>query len=332
MPRPLPLFPLLIVLPLLLAACGSVSSEQKSQLASYQHNARLYWEAGKLENSLGLIDKGLEIDPYDYQLRTLRGAILLRQSGTLSATDSRKLEAAMQELAEVYAMRSPSQHDPQLLFWYGRALLHQGMRINSEALRLRSQAQQSAEAADRRKLSDDADSLQRQARQTLDTARTMFLTLLERGNLPRESHKHLVQIADACNRPDEVVEHAKAYFVQLQKDRELVEKRMLETAVVGYEQELLGQRRALRDEEIMARVLLANFHVDRSEYEAALEHLDIVLQLDPTRSNDYYNRGAVLRHLGREEQAKNDYRKFLATSTLPATSPKKLEALRVLEQ
>jgi hypothetical protein len=39
--------------------------------------------------------------------------------------------------------------------------------------------------------------------------------------------------------------------------------------------------------------------------------------MDPTRSTDYYNRARAYEKLGRNEDARRDYEKFLGTTKLP---------------
>ena len=60
---------------------------------------------------------------------------------------------------------------------------------------------------------------------------------------------------------------------------------------------------------------------------AALEHALLylhdnrVLELDPSRSVDYFNRGKVLLELRRNEDAKEDFRRFLRLTNLPPDLP-----------
>lgn len=327
MPR-LPRFPFVACSVLVFAACVSKRSEEKKQLASHQHNAMLYWEGGKLDQAMQLVERGLEIDPGDYKLNALRGTILLRRSTGLGATDHKKLEEAADALAEVYDTRDVSRHEPFLLFFYALALERQGLRFAGEAVRLREIAARtpSQEASDRR------DEEQRKAEEKFALATELLESLVARGEMARMSHYHLLQIAVSLQDGARALHHEKEYLKRLERDRSDLEKAIQTTTVALYEQERLRQREALFSEEIAVRNVLAEFHFDRRDYENALAHLDAVLRLDPTRSVDYYNRGRVLRELGRGEAAKDDFRKFLATSTLPASSQKKIDALQALEQ
>ena len=80
------------------------------------------------------------------------------------------------------------------------------------------------------------------------------------------------------------------------------------------------------------RALYANWLFDRKQLEGTLSQLNRVLELDPKRSNDYYNRGRVLLKLERKDAAKSDFRMFLATSSLPDDNDKKTFAVHALRQ
>ncbi|MGK0300101.1 MAG: Tfp pilus assembly protein PilF, partial [Planctomycetota bacterium] len=70
------------------------------------------------------------------------------------------------------------------------------------------------------------------------------------------------------------------------------------------------------------------FH--RKNFNDALAQMEAVVKLDPTRSDNYYNRGRVRLELKQVDDAKSDFRRFLATSQLPASSSKKSFATKVL--
>ena len=49
----------------------------------------------------------------------------------------------------------------------------------------------------------------------------------------------------------------------------------------------------------------------------SLAQLDALIEMDPTRSTDYYNRARILEALGRTEPARRDFDKFLSSTRLP---------------
>ena len=80
------------------------------------------------------------------------------------------------------------------------------------------------------------------------------------------------------------------------------------------------------------RTVVAEFHYTRKHYKLAEEQLTKVLEIDPGRFIDYYNRGRVLLELGRVEDAKKDFRRVLADPSIPASSEKAAFALQTIDK
>jgi tetratricopeptide (TPR) repeat protein len=332
------------LLPLLLCACSSVSSEQRDQLALHQRNAKFYLEGNKLDQALQQIERGLEIEPDDYSLNAMRGAVLLRSSGSSLGTDHRLLDEATDQLAKVYDFRSIGRHEPYLLFDYARALQKQGRRHLGEAVRLRDQATRApgsgtvaaeastAPAPTADELRERADAEQEIATSQLTQARELLESLVERGEILLQCHLHLVLIAQDLRDDELFRRHEATYLEQIKLDQTRVRREIERTSTPSWEQEQLAALRTMRDQELEMRSLFALFHWQRKEHEAALEHLNRVLEIDPARSTDYYNRGRVLLDLERRDDAKADFRKFLATTDLPSSSEKKTFAAQALAQ
>lgn len=318
-----------VVLLLLLCGCSSLSHEEQQLLSSHQRNAKYYLEGGRLDQALNQVDRGLAIAPDDYQLRAMRGTVLLRQSGSALSTDHRLLDEATRSLTEVYESRSPTRHEPFVLLPYALALQKQGRRRLGEELRLRGQASRSP---DQESLLAQAEAQRAEAIELLTRARGVLDVLIERGELPRTAWNHKLQIAQDLGDDKAFVDAAHAYLDQAAKDQIAVRREIDRTLVPAYETERVQQLRALENEELEVRSLLADHHYTREQFHAALSQLDRVLELAPQRSTDYYNRGRVLMALGRGAEAKADFRKFLATSTLPPSSDKVTLATKALDQ
>ncbi|MGE3170998.1 MAG: hypothetical protein AB7O97_00125 [Planctomycetota bacterium] len=311
---------LLLLLPLL-AACSSLSSEDAQQLAAYQRRAGIYFEGGKYDQALGQVQRGLELDADDYKLRSIRAAILLRTSGPAGGREHPRLDASLDEFAEVFAQRSPSRHDRHVLFYYALAREKQGMRKLSEAARVdRTQP--------------DADELTATAtaasEAAFEGAVELLSVLLERGEIPRLCHFHLLQIAAARGDSAGILAHGDAYLTAAAAEQERVELELDQTTVYGYEQDRKRSLEALRQQEVAVRTMMAQQLYQKGDYAAALPHVDAVLRIDPSRSDDHYNRGLILLELGRIDAAKADMRTFLATTSLPPDSPKVVDAVQAL--
>lgn len=314
---------------LLLCACSSLSYEDRDQLALNQRNAQYYYEGNRLDQAMGQCERGLEIDPDDYKLNTIKGAILLKTSGSALGQDHRMLDEATAVLAQVYESRSPNRHEPSLLMTYALALQKQGRRHLGEAVSLRDQA---TRAQDKQPLLDQASRAQEQANDKLVQARDLLEVLIERGELLRLCHYHTLLIAQDLRDTEAFDAAAKAYLEQLAKEQEAVERNITQTPIPGFEQEQLQLRQTLKQEELEVRVLLAEQHYLRKQYEPALAMLDRVLEIDPSRSVDYYNRGRLLLELNRQQDAKEDFKRFIQTTNLPADNQKRTFAATVLKQ
>lgn len=319
------LFPLL----LLLCACSSLSSDQRKELAGFQARAKHYWENGSLDQAMGQIEKGLALAPDDYLLGSLKGAILLKTSASALGTDHRRLDEATAVLGAVFEQRAANRHERYLLFDYARALQKQGRRHLGEAVRLHGEAQRSPTPAPLREQAAASDG---KAQELLGQAAELLSVLLERGELALLAHYHLLLIAQ--DRRDDAAfgKHAADYLAQMQKEQTEVGRQIAQARNLAFEQERTRALRALKVEEMEVRALLAEHHYDRQQFADALVMLNRVLEVDPSRSTDYYNRGRVLQALGKAAEAKADFRKFLATTTLPAGNEKITAATLALDQ
>ncbi|MCR9244120.1 MAG: hypothetical protein NXI31_03755 [bacterium] len=301
----------------LLSSCMSLSSDEQAQLADFQRRAKLYWEGNRLNQALGQIDRGLEIEPEDYTLRTMQATILLRQSPSSQGTDHAQLDRAAKVFEEVYETRDPQRHDRGLLFNFALALQKQARRYSGEATRLKARGRIDS-TVDPKAVAE----LRQRADERFGRAKELLLVLVDNGELLRLAHYHLLLGARDTNDHAGVIEHSKKYFKFSSGGQAYAKAEISRTNEPGYEQDKKAQLAVLRREELEVRSLLAEYHYARDEYTAALPMLDRVLEIDPARSTDYYNRGRVLLNLGQTGKAKADFRKFLATTDLPATSEK----------
>ena len=99
---------------LLLCGCKTTTLEQQEMLTACQRNAPIYFEGGKLEQAMIQAERGLEIDPDDYKLNAIKGAILLRASEdnpklldeATSALDTESEVAVQRALSELMRGRT----------------------------------------------------------------------------------------------------------------------------------------------------------------------------------------------------------------------------------
>lgn len=312
-------------LSILLCACSSLSSQERDQLASFQRRAKLYYEGNKLEQAMDQVERGLALDAEDYNLLVLQGAILLRASGNARSGDYRLLDEATTKLAAVFDMRRQTRHEPALLFHYALALQQQARRKLATAQDLLAKNDRKQEDI------DGAAAARKAAAEQFGQANTMFATLQDRGELLRLCHYHQLLAARDLGDDAGIAAHEKAYLDQMKLDQAATQKAITDANEPGYEMLKRQELASLLREEIDVRSLLGDYHyrrgeADPKEYPIALEMLDRVLELDRKRSTDYYNRGRVHLQLGQDEAAKEDFKKFLATTDLPASSDKAIFA------
>ncbi|MCK5942582.1 MAG: hypothetical protein KAI24_11465 [Planctomycetes bacterium] len=311
---------------LLLCGCSTLSPEQEEMLVTCKRNAPIYFEGGKLEQAMIQVERGLDIDPEDYKLNAIKGAILLRAS----ERNPKLLDRATRQLEVVFERRSPLRHEPYVLLYYGLAQQKQGLRSLGEAIRLEDRARRTPDKRD--ELLAQAQQQREQAEQRLEDADGLLQHLLDLGALLRVTHKHRLQIALQRRDDKQFEESAKAFLKESAKEQAVVRAKVENTLTPQFEAEQTALLQDLRAEEIEVRALYADWLFDRRQLEATLAQLDRVLELDPKRANDYYNRGRVLMALERKDAAKRDFRLFLSMSQLPDDNDKKTYAVHALQQ
>lgn len=304
------------------------SQDEQERLAAHQRRAALYFDGGKLEQALLQTERGLDIDPDDYKLNVMKGAILMRAT----ANNPQVVDQAAQVLERVYDWRSPGYHEPNMLFFYALARQKQGLRDLAESIRADERATRTTDDEEKARLIQNAAALRERSNQRLVQADGLLDHLESNGDLVRLTQKHKLQIARQLGNDDEFETSAKAFLTENAEEIKRVKQQVEKTTVPAYEQQMLRDLRQLQDEDLDVHSLLADFYYDRGNTAAALEHLDHVLAQDPKRTSEYYNRGRVLLEMGRIERAQADFRIFLAMSQLPPTNERMTFAAEALRK
>ena len=181
-------------------------------------------------------------------------------------------------------------------------------------------------------MKDKAKADREQATALLVTADGLLAELVQRGELLRLAHNHRLQIALQRGDDPAFLTESTAYLKQAEEAQKVTKKRIEGTKNVDFENEQFAVLRQLRDEELQVRTLVAEFHYSRRQFKEALVQLDRVLQADPRRFVDYYNRGRVLLELGEPDRAKSDFRRFLADPSIPTSSEKAAFAMKAIDR
>ena len=148
--------------------------------------------------------------------------------------------------------------------------------------------------------------------------------------MPKEELNHRMQVARQLGDDKEFEESAKAFFEITANEQKFVDSEVKRTPTPDYEDAQYTALKQLEQEEVDVRALVADWYFHRKNYREALKHINRALQLEPTRSDNYYNRGRLYVELKDLDSAKADFRRFLATSQLPPTSQKMTYATKTL--
>lgn len=327
---------------LLASACGvfGLSTEDRANLADHQERASLYWSANRLPQALDQVRRGLEIDPHDYRLNSVKGYCLMRQAKDprFASTPARRralLDDALVAFDATLALRALDRHGPQVLL--GDALLHEEL-----ARFMLEEKQQTEEESKRREINAQERALlqvrleeyENEMARHLARAERDLQVLLTRGDTVRLAHKHMLSVKSLKGDYAGAVEHGQKFLEQVSQEQSAKQKVFETTLQVGREERAAQELTDLVNDELTVRSQLANLHYDRERYGLAVVELDHILTMDPSRSADYYNRANALYKAGRLDDAYLDVQKFLATHSLPAghaTLVRAHEMLRKIE-
>lgn len=329
--RPMLRVLLLLLLTSLLTACGvffGLSSEEEANLARYQRNAATYYGGGEFGRALDQARRGLEIDPEDYKLHLIKAWCALRQS----QFDERRLEEATKAFDYVLSLRSSGDQDPQARLGYGAAHGKLAFELRRQADRLRTEAERlQLEGADLEERLAQATELDKESVRHFDLAEIELERLLDSGDLQLEAHYHLMYVSVWRDRHEEAVAHGSRYVERVGTLQAGIRGKLEETMLVDYERDLRIRLQKRLDQEVEVRAFLANLHFKDGHYELVVEQLDAVLLENPGRFNEFFNRARALHLLGRNEEAKRDFERFLISTNLPRENPQVKSALAALK-
>ena len=294
---------------------GGLTDEEQDDLAQFQANAQAYYHGQRYDQALDMVRKGLDIDAENYKLMSVAGWCYLQTA----ERDSRRLREAERYFDSVFAQRDPSDHEPHALLGYAATK----QRLGREHARLADTLRREAETRDLSTTEQTirtarADEHSQRARSYWSEAVRTLQQLIERQDLLRFAHKLLMETYVEIGDYEKAVEQGDLCLQQNKTEQASENARIRETPSVQVEQASRAMLRELIDQEVRVRAALAEMHFRRQAYELAVEQLDALLLIDPTRSTDYYNRADALERLGRSEEARRDYEKFLGTTRLPS--------------
>jgi tetratricopeptide (TPR) repeat protein len=308
-----------LALPFLAGGCGSMSNEDRMVASVYLENAAQYYDAGQYERAIHQWARVLEMDASDDRAR-LGTAMAHYQLGRLDSGDGVKnLAAAESRLTELrdgglgemswkaeigYALVQERWAD-----LYGRAVKQlEAKKKAGDAIDEKALATSKAELPNRLALAESS------YRRALDDKRT-------EPNLQMTCWIGLAHVAAQRGEWRTAIDWARKYEAQIVQSKEFWKKQGDQ-----YSSKLFGAE--LQEAEL--RDVLANCHFKLGEHETAEKELDLLIGLQPQRTDAYLNRG-LLRHRRKAwDLARSDLRRFLAQTTRPAEDPTSAEAAKAL--
>jgi tetratricopeptide (TPR) repeat protein len=314
-------------------ACGVFrDSERDKRLATYQQNAASYYEGKRYDQAEDQVQRGLELEPANYKLNLIL-AMLYLQKGQ---ADHGHLEPAKEQFEKTFALRSSSRLDTRSYLGYG--LVNQKLATvrRAEASRLRKEASTGLlprEEAGRRLAR--AGELETMAAAELEEAKRSFERLIAAGDQVRTAHYQMVQVATLMGRTAEAMQHGAQFLDLAQERRAQIELALQRSFNAPAEALMREELKEMKANELEIRGLLANLAFDHGEHRTAVVHLDRILELDPTRSPDYFNRARCHFAMKNMTAARNDLEVFLRQTPLSFESAQVKEAndmLRTIER
>ena len=314
---------------LALAASGcGLSRTDRLALSRYQELAQHYYGGGQLAQSWDQVQRGLEIQPDDYKLQKVAGWIRLRQAEVRPEL----LDDAAGWFAKLEQQRRRRDHSREFFLGNGRVHLMLAQRVlrRAELLEREAEATGLSESERAQKLAKVAENRESIAPRHLATARDSLEELVERTELPRLAHYHLVHVhvlyegittSDSKARAEHhasIEKHALACTDRILKLKSR-NADLLESTATSASQEanIRDENAELDDMELRVRTTLSALYYDDSDFHKSISQLDLMLTIDPSRAFDYYNRARAYRRLGDKERAKWNYDRFLSRTRRP---------------
>jgi tetratricopeptide (TPR) repeat protein len=321
-------FALCAILALASTGCdilGGRSRDERDRLAFYKQNAGTYFLGDRYEQALDMAQRGLAIAPDDYELLVTSGLCHLQRAGE----DPVELSDAEKFFDQAFEQRRFEDNRPEAILGYAtvqqRLALDQERRAAAIAVEL---GRKNLAGSDRLAAEARAKEHLGRSRSFHEKAKRAYGTLLAREELLRYAHKGLMEIAAEQNDYESAVRHGEACLAENHKSQEVHNKVIRETLAPNEEQRSRAVLTELIDQEKRVRSALAEMHFRKGQPVRSIEQLDALLTLDPTRSSDYYNRGRALEQLGRMDEARADFEKFLGTTSLATSDERVAHAVR----
>ena len=296
-----------------------LTAEQKARVVDrYTETAQQYLMMGELDRAEGQTLKALELDPKNVKCKMIRGWTLQKRGKT---QDILVAERIFREIKD--------EGDYRATLGLAECLERKGLAFDEA----------SSAIASGKRVSEAPD----------PNVRSHQL-ISERDRAWKESSEHYAAVVK--DHPDDIdarngsmriesllgndeasLDHAEKLVAQIGPTREFWEKRMLRPEISAKDEKLYRERidhfKALeRATHVHAAMLLHKLSRD----EAALQHVEAAIAIEPDRAELYGRRAEIEKSLGRNEQAIADIDQYLHRSTQTYDHPDVKRAYRLRKE
>ncbi len=324
------------LLALLLAAGGCASSEEQRVFETRRDSAKLYYDQGDLNRAAALVRGALEINPNDPLCLAILGMTRARQANVGGSFDPRLLDGAIQTFDQAEDNGGRNLFQVQLGHGLARATRAAGFLRRAEAAEERIEAllggpdsaERTAPATSDPTVIDALANLRAEAKKARESAAADLAIAADRLDAAHDAQPDRADVLEQLQalhsmrgEPEESMRYGRR-VVEMTLDARKERLRMLDRVGLSVATDPAARRemRLFDSREANSRGLIALMLYRQGKFAEAATELDRVLELDPDRIDDYYNRGVCRQETGRFRDAASDFEDFVKRSTLPIDS------------
>lgn len=300
-----------------------LSGDEKKALYQYQNNARQFYEGGRFSQAIQQAQRALELDPGD------ENSELIVAWSHLYLDTRDDIWAAEREFRDLSGGGLFSKENREAVLGHGFALGRQGDFYEAAALAMEKEG---APATDSKKASQ-LSKLRKEAAAKYAEAIARLQRAYDLDPKATDALAALQQMYALQGNYEESVGYGKQFVEAASKSWPFWEKQIQRTDITAEEERMLRTRyESSRRKEIASRSLLASCRFKQERFSEALGELDALLQLDPERTEEYFNRALCREKVGDLSRALQDMETFLKKTTLDYSSPQVRKAYDSIAQ
>jgi len=311
--------PLTLLATLALIGCQSNEMSDEDRIEYYAESAFVHYEGNDLARAESQALKGLAIDSRHIPLNLMMGWILLRQDNRVTIV---RAEQVFRRLVE------DEDSEDHRAFLGLATSLERLAALHEEAANAVASGKRKTDAPDRaaRALELQADALSMR-----EESLELFQTTLESRSKNVKALNGAMRVSSVLGRSEESLAYCNRLLATLTSERNfwtgLLQKEDLDG---NEEQGLRDQISNAAELMIAACIFAANVEHDLGRNEAAVERLNLALELDPDLPEGYSMRAQLLAESGNLEEAVADIDRFIARSDKPYEHPDIRKAFELL--